>query len=364
VGNYYFNVSYVQINKIKVYNLEAFFFSKELSIEVNKEILMNSITKTSVSNEQIAQMVKKLFGENRTINEIKELKDGFYNSAFMLTLWDNQKIVLKISPPQNVTVMRYEKNIMENEVYVLNKIYHSGYIPVPKVLFYDRDRDIIDNEYFFMEFIEGFPLNSIYDELTEQQRDSISLELGIYAKKTTNIISNYFGDIVQENKQFVTWSEAFLFMINELLDDARDNNVPLPYTYKEIYDMIKNNRNTLDKVQKASLVHKDLWRGNIFVDPLTAKIKGIVDYERAVYGDILLEPVCGFLLQDTIFMKSFIGRTFLDKDEQLRIILYRIYLFLIMVIECSFRQYTLGDSDKWAREQLNEAFEDLLSFNC
>lgn len=308
-------------------------------------------------------MVIKAFGENAAVKEIKELKDGYFNTAYLVTLMENQKVVLKVSPPKDVTVMRYEKNIMTNEVHVLNKIYASGDVPVPKVLCYDQDRDIIDNEYFFMEFIQGFPLNNIYDELTETQRNSISLELGRYAKQITGLKSEHFGDILQKDKQYNTWSEAFLFMIKELLDDAKDKKVQLPYGHNQIYQIIEKNQNVLNKVEKACLLHKDLWKGNIFVDPQTAKIQGIVDCERAIYGDVLLELVCGELLQDTIFLNNFIGRTYLEKDEQIRTVLYRIYLYLILVIECSFRQYDLEDSDKWAREQLDKALEELLSWN-
>ena len=324
---------------------------------------MNSITKTSVSNEKIIQVVKKAFGENTIINVIKELKEGYINSAYLLTIQGNQQIVLKVSPIKDVKVMRYEHSIMRNEVYALSKISSIGDVPAPKVLYYDCDRDIIENEYFFMEFVQGSPLNNIYDELSEQQRNSISSELGYYVKQITGIKSEFFGDISKKNKQFKTWSEAFLFMIKELLDDARDNKVKLNYDYNEIYEMIEMHSDVLNLVEEASLVHKDLWKGNIFVDSQSAKITGILDCERAIYGDALLEPVCAFLLHDTDFMNSFMGRSYLKNDEKLRSILYRIYLSLIMVIEYSFRQYLWGNGDKWAREQLSEAFEELLNYN-
>jgi aminoglycoside phosphotransferase (APT) family kinase protein len=324
---------------------------------------MNKAPKTSISIEKIALLVKKAFGENTEVKAIKEIKIGFFNTAYLLTIRDNEKIVLKISPPKDVKVMRYEKNIMVNEVLVIKKIRVTGGVPLPEVLYYDGDRDIIENEYFFMKFLPGIPLDNIYDELTEQQRSNISSELGKYAKQITCNKSDFFGDISKKDKQFSTWSEAFLFMISELLEDAKENRVKLIYDYDEIYRMIENHSDILDKVEKASLIHKDLWKGNIFVDPQSAEIKGIVDYERAIYGDILLEPVCGFLLHDIVFMNNYIGRTFLEKDEKIRSIMYRIYLFILMVVECSFRQYPWENSDKWAREQLGEAFEDLLGYN-
>jgi len=324
---------------------------------------MDSITKTNISKDNIIQMVKKAFGEDTVLKGVKELKGGFFNTSYLLTLQDNRKIVLKISPPKDVRVMKYEKDILANEVYVLNRISKDLDIPVPKVLHYDTDKDIIETDYFFMDFVQGYALNDIYDELTENQRSSVSSELGIYAKKVTDIKSDYFGDILKKDKQFKTWSEAFLSMIKELLDDARDNRVKLIYDYIDIYSMIEEHSEALDMVKEPALIHKDLWKGNIFVNPQTAKIEGIIDYERAIYGDVLLEPVCGFLLHNYAFMNSFFGRAYLEDDEKIRAIIYRIYLFIIMITECSFRQYPWEDSDKWAREQLGEAFEELMNFD-
>lgn len=322
---------------------------------------MSSITKTIISKEDIVNIVKKAFGEDTDINIIKEIKQGFFNTAYCLTIKGNQKVVLKVSPPKHVKVMRYEKDIMENEIVVLNKLNSTINVPVAKVLNYDCDRDIIENEYFFMEYIKGTPLDNVYDELTENQRNAISSELGKYVRQITSIKSDYFGDISKKDKQFNTWSEAFLFMIKELLYDARDIRLKLPYEYDTIYNLIDKYSDVLDKVDEASLVHKDLWKGNIFVDTENPEITGILDFERAIYGDALLEPVCGFLLHDTAFMNSFIGRTYLEEDEKIRVIIYSIYIFLIMVIECSYRQYPWENSDKWARKQLTDSLEELMN---
>ncbi|PYG87825.1 phosphotransferase family enzyme [Ruminiclostridium sufflavum DSM 19573] len=324
---------------------------------------MSSITKTIIPSEKIVDIVKKAFGEDIIINKIKEIKEGFFNTAYCLTIQGDQKIVLKVSPSRHVKVMRYEKDIMENEIEVLRKLSTRVNVPIAKVLYYDHDRDIIENEYFFMEYIQGTPLDNIYDELNEKQRNFISSELGKYVRQITGIKSDFFGDISKKDKQFSKWSETFLFMIKELLDDAKDIRVKLPYEYNSIYRLIEKHSDALDMVKEASLVHKDLWKGNIFVNQQNPEITGILDFERAIYGDILMEPVCGFLLHDTAFMNSFFGRTYLEEDEKVRAIMYSIYLFLIMVIECSYRQYPWENSDKWAKKQLIDALEELMNYN-
>lgn len=320
---------------------------------------INSITKSVVSDEKIAKIIKKAFGQDSCVEEIKELKEGFFNTAYLITLSNGSRTVLKVSPPKNVRVMRYEKDIIVNEVYVLKRVHVETDVPVPRVLLFDRSGQIIENDYFLIDFVPGCPLNGIYDNLTEQRKESIALELAKYAKGMGSIKSGYFGDISATEKQFTSWRDTFLFMIGELLEDARDKNVKLPYKYDIIYQMIKKQSGALDDVKEASLVHKDLWRGNIFVDRETVKILGIIDCERAIFGDSLMEPVCGFHLEDSAFMKSFMGRDYLTVNEKIRTTLYRIYLFLIMVIECSFRQYICEENSKWPIEQLEAALNDL-----
>ncbi len=325
---------------------------------ISWRVHMKSITKTNISKEQIIYLVKKGFGQEAVADDIVELEEGFFNTAYLVTV-NGTKTVLKVAPPKDVAVMRYEKNLMRNEVTVLRAMSETGKIPVPRVLYYDTDRDMIDNEYFFMEFVQGSPMNNIHENLTEVQKQQVSEQLGKIAKEITNVYSEYFGDISNKEKQFPTWKEAFNFMIAELVKDAREKEAQLPIAYDEIGMLFNKHSHVLDKVEKASLVHKDLWMGNIFIDEHTAEIKGIVDCERAVYGDVLLEPVCGFLLEDSVFMNNFYGKAELTSDEKIRTMLYRFYLLLIMIIECSFRLYEDDWLEKWAREQLGAAIADL-----
>jgi aminoglycoside phosphotransferase (APT) family kinase protein len=323
---------------------------------------MDSITKTKLSEDQIIMLAKKAFGDDRIVKDIRELNDGFFNSGFVIGLEDGRKTVLKVSPMKDIKVMRYEKNIMDTEVFVLNKLNSIQGIPAPKVLFYDNSGELIESKYFFMEYIEGIPLSKIREKLTVEQYSSISSQVARCMKKINDINGDYFGCISQEEKRFTTWKEAFLYMINELLEDARDADVSLPFGYDRIYDLIYRQISILDEVHTPSLVHKDLWEGNIFIDPKTMEVNGIIDCERALFGDPLLDPVCAFTLDNKSFMKAYFGRTKLEWDEYIRSVLYKVYLFLLMVIECPYRQYPGENADEWARARLGESLDQLIDF--
>lgn len=320
---------------------------------------MVSITKTKVLNEEIIKMTKRAFGEDVVVQDIIELKGGFFNAAYIIVFNGGQKVVLKISPMKDLKVMRYENNIMETEVFVLNKMHSIEGIPVPRVLYYDKSDEIIKCEFLFMEFVDGIPLNEIRNELTEKQYAKISSNLVDIVRKINGIEGDYFGCISQENKRFSTWFEAFFNMVKELLEDAEDAGISFPFENNKLYRIINEHSDALNKVTKPLLIHKDLWEGNIIIDPKTIKIVGVLDCERAIFGDPLLEPICGYFWENKNFMNTFVGREDLNKDEYIRFTLYKIYLYLIEVIECNYRQYTGEDRDKWARSQINQALKEL-----
>ncbi|MFW2490279.1 phosphotransferase family protein [Clostridium chromiireducens] len=320
---------------------------------------MVSITKTKVLNEQIIKMTKKAFGEDVVVQDIIELKGGFFNTAYIIVFNDGRKVVLKISPMKDLKVMRYENNIMETEVFVLNKMHSIEGIPVPRVLYYDKSGEIINSEFLFMEFVDGRPLNEIRNELTEKQYAKISSNLVDIVRKINGIEGEYFGCISQENKRFSTWYEAFFNMVKELLEDAEDVGISFPFENNKLYRIINGHRDSLNKVTKPLLIHKDLWEGNIVIDPKTIKIVGVLDCERAIFGDPLLEPICGYFWDNKNLMNTFVGREDLNRDEYVRFTLYKIYLYLIEVIECNYRQYPGEDRDKWARSQINQTLKEL-----
>ncbi|MDT8719586.1 phosphotransferase [Clostridium sp. 19966] len=316
-----------------------------------------SVTKSRLNKIEISDMVRLAFGEAASIKKLEELKDGFFNTAYMIELSDGRKTVLKVSPAKEIKVLRYEKNIMNTEVTVMNKLKEDN-IQVPKIYYYGKYKTFL--EFFFMEFIEGTPLNKLSSEMTEEQLNKVYKQLGEIVYKFHNIEGKYFGYISQPEKRFDTWKEAFLFMVKELLEDAADEEVKLPYSYNDIYNMIYEKSYVLDEVKQSSILHKDLWEGNIFIEEQTNNITGIIDWERAIYGDSIMDLVCGFLLDKPSFIDKYFGNKLLTYEEKIRVILYNIYLFLIMVIECTYRKVP---ESEFALEMLKKSCKELLSLD-
>jgi hypothetical protein len=141
-------------------------------------------------------------------------------------------------------------------------------------------------------------------------------------------------------------------LLQNVLVDGREMDVSLPLAYEKLYARLAAAFPALDEISSPRLVHWDLWDGNIFLDPQTRAITGIVDFERVLWGDPLMEANFVFWRDSSAFMDGY-ARPMLDTPaKNTRRLLYNIYLWLIMIIACYYRKYENDTQEKWARAEL------------
>jgi aminoglycoside phosphotransferase (APT) family kinase protein len=267
--------------------------------------------------------------------------------------------VLKVAPPDRVKVLRYEKNIMRAEVEVLRLVRAQTEVPVPEVIAYDTSRGLIDNDYYLMSFVPGMGLHKLRQHLSAKDQHAIDFRTGEYLHQMNAITGSYFGYFAQTEFHFSTWREAFCGMIEHVLQDGRDAGVELPIPYDTLYARLQTFCTVLDEVTQPVLVHWDLWDGNIFVDPETKKITGILDCERALWGDPLMEVNFGAFGINPALVEGYGLDLLATSTAKTRRTLYNIYLWLIMIIECTYRQYKTKDQENWVRPKLVEEVKKL-----
>lgn len=312
---------------------------------------MQSITKRKLNNSQLHEIVIKAFGPKASISDFHELKDGWFNNSYKICLSNGEKYVLKIAPPIDVDVLTYEKDIMNVEVETLNKYKEFGII-APEVIFYDNDRNVIDNDYFFMTYIDGVPLNKISEEISDDSKINIYTKLGQIMSKSFEIKEDYFGSPAVKEKRHEKWFDCFYEMISDLFDDAKKVRLRLPISKKHALKYIENKKIAFEEVNEPILIHKDIWAGNIFVDKNSHEIMAIIDCERAIYGDPLLEVACGSLEDNEDFMNNYYKKVELTPKENTRLYLYKFYLLLLMVVECPYREYKDKKHFEWCFDTL------------
>jgi len=315
---------------------------------------MESQTKTKVTAEQRNQMVGAVFGKDITVAECAELTGGFFNAAYSLRLSDGRSTILKIAPSPGIGTLSYEHNIMEAEVAVLRLMKSEGSVPVPEVYAYDKSHTVFPCDFFFMEFVEGQPYNELKEKLALDEREMIETELGRYNRLINEIAGTRFGMFNESPQNLkLSWREAFMDLAASLLEDARRLELQLPVPYETIEAGLAQRAHVLDEVTEPRLVHWDLWDGNVFVRE--GRIAAIIDWERALWGDPLMEYYFRHFGHSSGFHKGY-GAGCDSPNERARLSLYDFYLDLVMFIECYSRKYEDQGHIQWARNNLLEGW--------
>ncbi|WP_084104750.1 phosphotransferase family protein [Demequina sp. NBRC 110056] len=320
---------------------------------------MESLTKNRQSTEVLRALIERAFGADEVPegdSEVgRELTEGWFNVAYVIELRSGRKTVLKIAPPADVPVCTREIGMMRNEIEAMRLVERIPGVPVPRIEHVDLSHEIVDADLFFMEYIDAdnFGFAAEDGRLSPEVIDAGSRELGALNRAINSAVGPHFGPLL--GPAYDTWREAFLAIIEETLGDGEAVGIDLGWDPDVVRSVVAQHASALDEVTEPRLVEVDLWDKNAMIRD--GRIVAILDHERAIYGDPLMEA--GFTGIDlatfgdpTAFMEGY-GITELTPTERTRRRLYSLQLSLIMIVETKYRGHTDTVVYDWARGELD-----------
>lgn len=316
---------------------------------------MESLTKNRQNEHTIAGMVRKYF-TLCTIDRYEELTEGYFNAAYEIFLSNGKSVILKIAPSKETRIMTYEKNMMVSEVETMKMVQQTGEIPLPKVIGFDDSCEICKAPYFFMEKVEGKSLQSVKDNLPPEQLTAIEIEIGRINRRINEISCPRFGYPGQPAFQGHEWYPVFQKMLKAGIDDAQRGSVDLKIPISGLLSCLEKDKAVFDEVKEPKLVHWDCWEGNVFVH--NGGVSGIIDWERSLWGDPLMEVGFRTYFDHALFLKGYrMGA--LSEHQKRRAVWYDVYLLLLMSLECEYRKYETMDMYYWTTALLERQFRKL-----
>lgn len=320
---------------------------------------MDSKTKNRKTRDELGKMAAKAFDGMRLAEgdeAITELKEGWFNAAYDLRLADGREVILKIAPPRDAQVMLYEKDIMKTEVASMRMARQNPAIPVPEIYFFDEDRDVCDSDYFFMEKLVGDNYQHVKASLPEETQAALDRQIGAIVREINTFPGTYFGYDGNPDLRAETWKEAFLIIVESVLTDAARKSATFDYSFDEIRAVIQKHAPALEEITDPCMVHWDAWNPNFFVQD--GKVTGILDFERALWAEPLMEAQFRTFGPAEISnaMRGY-GKTEFTFAEQQRNYLYSLHLGLVMNTECYYRNYDTDDIFNFSRQYIGMIME-------
>jgi aminoglycoside phosphotransferase (APT) family kinase protein len=274
--------------------------------------------------------------------DLTPLDGGTFNDVFRVTLADGRRLILKVPPLPDVPVLAYEREILRTEALFYELA--APHRQVPAVIYAGFGHR--GGDFLLMTELPGQPWPAVADRIDDGQRRRLRGDLGRLVAGLHAMTGSGFGYPAQPLA--ASWRTAFGGMLETILAEADQYRVPLPLPAGVIRQRAARHESVLDELTTPVLVHFDLWDGNILIDlaGATPRIGGLIDAERAFWGDPLADFVSMALLGDIRQDKEFLagyreagGPARLDASGLARMALYRTYLYLIMLVEAAPRGY-------------------------
>lgn len=314
---------------------------------------MVSPTQQQLVPDAVASLVAQALGAYPV--RCTPLAGGEFAAVWRVDLASGDSVVLKAGPPPGVGLLAYEAGMIASEAAYLRLVADKApEVPVARVLAQGAGGTApgaVDGDWVLTTFLRGTPLPELTASGTNT--DEIRRDVGAALAPVHRITGDRFG-YDGDRPHGPTWRAAVVAMIESLLADATAWGVSqdvLPAA--RVRAALDRHGAVLDDVRRPALVHFDLWDGNVLAHPDDAgtwRLSGLVDGERHLFGDPLVDLVSPFLFRraddepDHPLLDGYARATglplVLDASARTRLALYRMWLYVLMVAELPSRGRT------------------------
>jgi len=319
--------------------------------------VINAVTKYRQSDETLLKMTEKALGKIQSFFA-KELSGGLCNAVYLIEA-DDEKMILKIAPNDDAEIMRHECDITGTEAEMLRLFKEKLDIPIPELIYFDGSRTICKVPYFFMSFMEGGPLMTLDPRPDETCVSIIKREIGVISRRISSLTAKSFGIPAMPETFSDNNCDFVLTLFHMLLDDAKDKLIEVPgITYDELLNLIESQREALNEVEIPCYIHTDTWDGNIMVND--NNFIGLIDFAAILYGDPLMNHDFHDFSPEprTDFLEGY-GKTTFSLNEHIRIVIYKIWQRLGMIVERGYRGYEDSGMYSWVLDEFTKSIEEL-----
>ena len=313
-----------------------------------------SITKNRQSPEALRALCATAF-PHREVRTITELTEGMFNAAYRVDFTDGAS-VLKIAAGNASGLLSNEVNLMGAEVAAMRILRERGLPHVAQVEYADFSRTICSGNYFFMECLPGRSLNSCREELSADEIAHVMTQVGAFQRQTAGIRGESFG-LLGDTMRFPTLHGLIRHLYANVLHDAAARSIDLGVDADEVLARLDADEAIFAEIKTPSLVHWDMWEGNIFVKD--GELCGVIDWERAMWGEPFMDDRFRRHNRPAAFLEGF-GQTAFSPAEERRLAWYDLFLYLTMITESYYRQYEdIAGATSWLKPLVAQVWGEL-----
>ena len=277
------------------------------------------------------QIIKFISGKN--IIERISLSDSFFMKCEKITLDNGQIFVAKYyQKKQNINSFNSIVSETNSLIYLLNKFPNL----FPSIKYKSKDLLIID-------YIDSNNIKN-YDYQEQLALEMLKIH-GITSDKFGFEFDAQVGGLKQPNNLEENWIDFFVnHRLNMVFEDINKNDSLPSNLNRKIEKLMKDLENRLPKKPKPSLLHGDLWEGNILFH--NGELAGLID-PGVFFGhnEMEIAYLTWFKYVNDTFLNFYSNNKIIDKNYKDYEPIYQIF-FSLLNVRLWDRNYYIKDVQK------------------
>ena len=223
-----------------------------------------------------------------SIQILKELPFHHLHRLIAIQLSNGSRFILKISPPPDTLLLRHEKDLLQREAATL-MLLAKRHLPIPQIFSYELNATRFGSPFLLTNDIPGRKYSEALSYLSRSDKATVEAQLRSLRAIISQYSSSTFG-LVREaglrgpDKGYESWREAFVAMLESVLQDGEDIMVNIPFY--ELRAALTRWGSYLDDITEAKLVILGLGNpDNVLIEAKTNEVVGLLDFSMAIWGD-------------------------------------------------------------------------------
>lgn len=260
---------------------------------------MTSLIYQALTAKELAQIVISNLADHGPYRS-QLATGGRFNTTYRLTFADQRRFMLRVGPVRRHLLLPFEHDLMKGEAIADAHLAQAG-IPCPQITVCDLSRSVIDRDYMLWPALPGQILSNIS---VPNQQQRLYHQLGTYLRQMHDITMPHFGragSTACDGPQFAAWGGFLISEFDIAVDLLLAHALLTAPQGSQLKQLFEHARPLFDEIKRPALVHADLWDANILVAADSSRITGIIDADRAMYGDPEFDFSGGWQLPPAFF---------------------------------------------------------------
>ena len=225
-----------------------------------------------------------------TIESYRLLPGGMFNTTYFLHTRGHGEVVLRLGAVNRHLLMPFELHLMEAEAEVYRRCRQLD-LPVPEILHLDLSGRIVDRGAMFTRYVPGVAMSCVRPD--EENYKELCRALGVFCARMHTLTADRFGRVydVMHGGGHASWHEAIEAELSAWERVAVPATILDAPVLSRVEKAIGRAAPILDAIRVPTLVHNDLWMGNVLLtqEEKSYRLGLVLDGDRAMYADPELE---------------------------------------------------------------------------